>query len=54
MMDLSSFMDGAMALLGMAAIFMMAGWTLTSLSSTVSAPENSSQDDRARQLKKAA
>ena len=55
MMDFSSFVDGTLALLGMAAVVMMAVWTLTSHSSTVSAPENASRDHRAfdqEQLKK--
>ena len=47
MMDFSSFVDGTLAILGMAAVVMMAGWTLTSHSSTVSAPENASRDHRA-------
>ena len=56
MMDFSSFVDGTLALLGMAAVVMMAVWTLTSHSSTVSAPENANRDHRSfdqEQLKKA-
>jgi len=56
MMDFSSFVDGTLALLGMAAVVMMAGWTITSHSSTVSAPENANRDHRAldqEQLKRA-
>jgi len=57
MMDLSFFVDGALAILGMAAVLMMAGLTLSSQSSTVSAPENACRDRRAfdrKQLEKAA
>jgi len=47
MMDFSSFVDGTLTILGMAAVVMMAGWTITTHSSTVSAPENVSRDHRA-------
>jgi len=56
MMDFSSFVDGTLTILGMAAVVMMAGWTITSHSSTVSAPANASLDHRAfdqEQLKEA-
>jgi hypothetical protein len=48
MMDFSSFVDGTLAILGMAAVVMMAVWTLMSHSSTVSAPERAHLDQRAR------
>jgi len=57
MMDFSSFVDGTLTILGMAAVVMMAGWTITSHSSTVSAPESARLDQRARdhgRLKKGA
>jgi hypothetical protein len=57
MMDLSSFVDGSLAILGMVAVILLAGWTLMSHSSTVSAPGNASLAHRAfdrKQLKKAA
>src|SRR2546426_4870683 len=57
MMDLSSFVDGGLAILGTVASILLAGWTITSHSSTVSAPANASRDHRAfdrKQLEKAA
>jgi hypothetical protein len=56
MMDLSSFVDGGLAILGMAASILLAGWTITSHSSTVSAPESAYLDHQAfdqEQLKNA-
>jgi hypothetical protein len=47
MMDMSSFVDGGLAILGTVASILLAGWTITSHSSTVSAPENASRDHRA-------
>ena len=55
MMDLSSFVDGGLAILGTVASILLAASTITSQSSTVSAPENASRDHRAfdqEQLKK--
>ena len=57
MMDFSSFVDGGMAILGVVASILLAGGTITSHSSTVSAPEPARLDQRARdhgRLKKAA
>jgi len=57
MMDLSSFVDGGLAILGTVASILLAASTITSQSSTVSAPENASRDRRAfdrKQLEKAA
>ncbi len=57
MMDLSSFVDGGLAILGTVASILLAGWTITSHSSTVSAPESARLDQRARdhgRLKKGA
>jgi len=57
MMDLSSFVDGGLAILGTVASILLASWTITSQSSTVSAPENACRDRRAfdrKQLEKAA
>jgi hypothetical protein len=48
MMDLSSFVDGGLAILGMVASILLAGWTITAHSSTVSAPERAHLDQRAR------
>jgi hypothetical protein len=44
MMDLSSFVDGALAIFGMAATLLMAGSNLSTLSGTVSAPEGTGCD----------
>ncbi len=48
MMDMSSFVDGTLAILGMVAVIMMAGLTVSSQSSTVSAPERAYLDQHAR------
>ena len=56
MMDLSSFVDGGLAILGTVASILLAASTITSQSSTVSAPENANRDHRSfdqEQLKKA-
>ena len=56
MMDLSSFVDGGLAILGTVASILLAASTITSQSSTVSAPENANRDHRAldqEQLKRA-
>ena len=47
MMDMSSFVDGGLAILGMVTSILLAGWTITSHSSTVSAPTNANLDHRA-------
>jgi len=47
MMDFSSFVDGGLAILGVVASILLAGGTITSHSSTVSAPANASLDHRA-------
>jgi hypothetical protein len=57
MMDMSSFVDGGLAILGMVTSILLAGWTIMFHSSTVSAPTNDSRHHRAfdhDQLKKAA
>jgi hypothetical protein len=48
MMDMSSFVDGTLAILGMVAVIMVAGLTMSSQSSTVSAPERAHLDQQAR------
>jgi hypothetical protein len=48
MMDLSSFVDGGLAILGTVASILLAGWTITSHSSTVSAPANARPDQQTR------
>jgi len=53
---MSSFVDGGLAILGTVASILLAGWTITSHSNTVSAPANASLDHRAfdqEQLKEA-
>ena len=57
MMDMSSFVDGGLAILGTVASILLAGWTITSHSNTVSAFEPARLDQRARdhgRLKKGA
>jgi len=56
MMDFSSFVDGGLAILGTVASILLAGWTITSHSNTVSAPANANRDHLAfdqEQLKEA-
>ena len=48
MMDMSSFVDGGLAILGTVASILLAGWTITSHSNTVSAFEPARLDQRAR------
>jgi len=57
MMDMSSIVDGGLAILGTMASILLAGWTIMSHSNTVSAPEPARLDQRARdhgRLKKGA
>ena len=56
MMDMSSFVDGGLAILGKVASVLLAGWTIMSHSNTVSIPANANRDHRAfdqEQLKEA-
>ena len=48
MMDMSSFVDGGLAILGTVASVLLAGWTIMSHSNTVSAPEPARLNQRAR------
>jgi hypothetical protein len=47
MMDMSPFVDGAMAILGMVAVVLLAGRTITFQSSAVAAPEHAHADQQA-------